>query len=80
MILEEPEMTLTKGFLMSENMKEYLKGKVKYHETNVQVYFSSPVGIGEHPDIMSAIEDELSKVAEYKEKLDVLQELQRRLW
>ncbi len=65
---------------MSENMKEYLKGKVKYHETNVQVYFSSPVGIGEHPDIMSAIEDELSKVAEYKEKLDVLQELQRRLW
>ena len=29
MILEEPEMTLTKGFLMSENMKEYLKGKVK---------------------------------------------------
>ena len=35
-----------------------------------KVYFSSPVGIGEHPDIMSAIEDELSKVAEYKEKLD----------
>ena len=78
--MSEAEMTLTKGFLMSENMKEYLKGKVKYHETNVQVYFSSPVGIGEHHDIMSAIEDELSKVAEYKEKLDVLQELQRRLW
>jgi hypothetical protein len=78
--MSEPEMTLTKGFLMSENMKEYLKGKVKYHETNVQVYFSSPVGIGEHPDIMSAVEEELSKVAEYKEKLDVLQELQRRLW
>lgn len=78
--MSEAEMTLTKGFLMSENMKEYLKGKVKYHETNVQVYFSSPVGIGEHPDIMSAVEEELSKVAEYKEKLDVLQELQRRLW
>ena len=66
--------------MMSENMKEYLKGKVLYHETNVKIYFSNPVGIGEHPDIMAAIEEELEKVAEYKEKLQVLQEMQRELW
>jgi len=78
--MSEDGMTMTKGFMMSENMKEYLKGKVLYHETNVKIYFSNPVGIGEHPDIMAAIEEELEKVAEYKEKLQVLQEMQRELW
>jgi len=78
--MSEDGMTMTKGFMMSENMKEYLRGKVLYHETNVKIYFSNPVGIGEHPDIMAAIEEELEKVAEYKEKLQVLQEMQRELW
>ena len=78
--MSEDGMTMTKGFMMSENMKEYLKGKVLYHETNVKIYFSNPVGIGEHPDVMAAIEEELEKVAEYKEKLQVLQEMQRELW
>lgn len=78
--MTEDGMTMTKGFMMSENMKEYLRGKILYHETNVKIYFSNPVGIGEHPDIMAAIEEELEKVAEYKEKLQVLQEMQRELW
>jgi hypothetical protein len=78
--MSDPEMTLTTGFLMAENMKQYLMGKILYHETNVQIYFKNPVGIGEHPDIMAAIEEELSKVAEYKEKLDTLTHLTRLLW
>ena len=78
--MSEDGMTMTKGFMMSENMKEYLRGKILYHETNVKIYFSNPVGIGEHPDVMAAIEEELEKVAEYKEKLQVLQEMQRELW
>ena len=36
-------MTLTTGHLMLENMKEYLLGKCKYHETNVKVYFLSKI-------------------------------------
>lgn len=32
----------------------------------------SPVGIGEHPDILGAIEEELSKAAEYAEKYEML--------
>lgn len=35
----------------------------------------SPVGIGEHSDIMAAIEEELAKTAEYAEKLEVLGEI-----
>ena len=78
--MDNPEMTMTKGFMMSENLKEYLKGKILYHEANVKIYFSNPVGIGEHPDVMGAIEEEIEKVAEYREKLQVLQEMQRDLW
>jgi len=77
---EDLGMTLTKAHLMCENMKDYLFGKCKYHETNIKVYFSNPVGIGEHPDILGAIEMELEKLAEYKEKLDVLRQIERDLW
>jgi hypothetical protein len=78
--MSKEEMTLTTGHLMLENMKEYLFGKCKYHETNVKVYFLNPVGIGEHSDIVGAIETELEKLAEYKEKLDVLRQIERSLW
>ena len=60
--------------------EEYLLGKCKYHETNIKIYFQNPVGIGEHPDILGAIEMELEKLAEYKEKLDVLRQIERSLW
>ena len=74
------EMTLTRGHLMCENMKDYLLGKCKYHETNIKIYFQNPAGIGEHPDILGAIEMELEKLAEYKEKLDILRTIERDLW
>jgi hypothetical protein len=61
--------------MIAENMMSYLTGKVKYHQANVKIYLQSPVGIGEHPDIMAAIEEELAKAAEYQEKLDQLGEI-----
>ena len=54
--------------VIADSMMSYLSGKVKYHQANVKVYLQSPVGIGEHPDIMAAIEEELAKAAEYQEK------------
>ena len=61
--------------MIADNMMSYLAGKVKYHQANVRIYLQSPVGIGEHPDIMAAIEEELAKAAEYQEKLDQLGEI-----
>ena len=34
----------------------YYNGKISKHKQNVEVYLTYPVGIGEHPDIMAAIE------------------------
>lgn len=48
---------------------------MQYHAANVEIYFENPAGIGEHPDVLGALENELGKVAEYKEKLDILREI-----
>jgi len=61
--------------ILADSMMSYLAGKVKYHKANVLVYLQSPVGIGEHPDIMAAIEEELAKCAEYHEKYEILGEI-----
>ena len=61
--------------IIADSMMSYLTGKVKYHKANVLVYLKNPVGIGEHPDIMAAIEEELAKCAEYHEKLEILGEI-----
>jgi len=61
--------------IIADSMMSYLTGRVKYHKANVLVYLKNPVGIGEHPDIMAAIEEELAKCAEYHEKLEILGEI-----
>ena len=61
--------------MIADSMMSYLSGKVKYHQANVRIYLQSPVGSGEHPDILAAIEEELAKAAEYQEKLDQLGEI-----
>jgi hypothetical protein len=60
---------------IAESMMSYLAGKVKYHQANVHIYLTNPVGIGEHSDVMASIEEELAKAAEYQEKLDQLGEI-----
>lgn len=45
------------------------------HLANVEVYLNNPAGIGEHSDIIEAIEIELDKAAKYKDMLDIVEEL-----
>ena len=51
----------------------HAQGEIKYHKANVNVYLNSPVGIGEHPDVMGAITDELDKIARYQDQIDVIE-------
>jgi predicted DNA-binding protein len=41
---------------------------------NVEVYLANPVGVGEHSDIMEAIEKELEEMAKYHDHIEVLKE------
>lgn len=59
--------------ILLQALRTHLTGKVAYHRANIDVYLASPVGIGEHPDIMEAVESELGKLAEADEKLTTLE-------
>lgn len=53
-------------------VRRHAEGHVAKHKANIEVYLTSPVGVGEHPDIIEVIEKELSMIGKYQEQLDVL--------
>ena len=50
----------------------HAQGDIAKHRANVEVYLTSPVGIGEHSNIVEAIEEELNMIAKYQDQIDVL--------
>ena len=50
-----------------------LKGEVEVAKANVLVYQRSPAGIGEHPEIIEAIETQIEKIANAEEKIETIQ-------
>ena len=50
----------------------HAQGDIQKHKMNVEVYLTSPVGIGEHSNIMEAIEEELNMIAKYEDQVSVL--------
>ena len=51
----------------------HAQGDIAKHKANVEVYLTSPVGIGEHSNIIEAIEEELNMIAKYQDQIDVIQ-------
>jgi len=49
-----------------------LKGEIEVAKANVMVYTRNAAGIGEHPDIVEAIELQIAKIAEAEDKLEVI--------
>ena len=49
----------------------HARGDIEKHRANVDAYLNNPVGIGEHPDIMEAIEGELDIIAKYHDQIEV---------
>ena len=45
------------------------EGEIAEANANIQVYLTNPVGIGEHPDIIAAMDEQIEKMAHAEEKL-----------
>lgn len=58
-----------------EALEAHLIGHIKKHTLNVQVMLENPMAIHDHTDLLSAIEEELAHIAEYKDKLEALDEV-----
>ena len=51
------------------------EGDIAIGKANIEVYMGNAAGIGEHPDIVNAVDSQIDKVAEASEKLDVVRDL-----
>ena len=45
---------------------------IEKHRMNVENLLNNSVGVAEHPDLMDSIEKELAIIAEYDDKLEML--------
>ena len=48
------------------------EGNIEKARLNVEIYLKNPVGIGEHPDVLAAIQDQLDIIAHEQERIDIL--------
>lgn len=56
-----------------EAAESHAKGHIAKHVANIEVYLANPAGIGEHSDIIEAIEIELEQISKYQDQVDILQ-------
>ena len=54
-----------------------LRKKYEYEilsaRANIDVYLRNPAGIGEHPDVLAAIQDQLDVIAHEEERIQVIE-------
>tara|TARA_Y200000002_G_scaffold147822_2_gene122159 strand:+ start:348 stop:563 length:216 start_codon:yes stop_codon:yes gene_type:complete len=58
--------TLIKALLAHAN------GDMQKHIANVEVYLNNATGIGEHSNIVEAMEGELDMIAKYHDQIEVI--------
>jgi len=51
----------------------HAEGDLERAKTNVMVYMNQSVGIGEHSDIVEAIQEELDKMAAASDRIEMLE-------
>ena len=50
----------------------HANGDIQKHVANVEVYLTNPAGIGEHSNIVEAIEQEINEIAKYQDQIDII--------
>tara|TARA_R110000803_G_scaffold20188_1_gene52208 strand:- start:629 stop:832 length:204 start_codon:yes stop_codon:yes gene_type:complete len=58
--------------MMIEAARKHAEGALALHRANIEVYLTNPAGIGEHSDVMEAVQAELDKMAEADDRLEML--------
>ena len=48
------------------------KAEIAKAKANIKVYMDNPAGIGEHPDLVAAVDSQVELIAHAEDKLNVL--------
>ena len=54
-------------------LRQDAEGNISKARLNIEIYLKNPVGIGEHPDVLASIQDQLDIIAHEQERIDMLQ-------
>jgi hypothetical protein len=54
-------------------LRVHFSGHILKHKMNVEIMLKNPMGIHDHTDWMTAVEAEIAQIAEYEDKLEVLE-------
>lgn len=55
-----------------EALKKTYEADIAKAKTNIDVYIKNPAGIGEHPDLVAAIDEQVDKMAQAHDKLEII--------
>ena len=55
-----------------DGLEQLYRGNIAAAKANVRVYLENPAGIGEHPDVVQALDTQIAIIADNQEKLDIL--------
>ena len=50
-------------------LEEHARANLELQKMNIKVYLENPAGIGEHSDVMEAVQGELDKMATHADRL-----------
>ncbi len=53
-------------------LKQHFEAHILKHKMNVDIMLANPMAIHDHTDLMEAIEKEVELIAEYHDKLEVM--------
>ena len=58
--------------MIIEALRKKYEADVAHAKANIEVYLKHPVGIGEHPDLVAAVDEQIDNMAHAEDKLEVL--------
>ena len=65
-IVGETKLKNMKGYKMIIALRKMYEAEIAHAQANIDVYLNSPVGIGEHPDLVSAVDEQIDKDETYR--------------
>ena len=54
-------------------LRVHFSGNILKHKMNIEIMLKNPMAIHDHTDWMTAAEAEIAQIAEYEDKLEVLE-------
>ena len=78
--INQPDITYIKENPMSCNLtqitlsalRESALGEISKAKANVEIYLHNPAGIGEHSDVLAAIQEQIDLIAKAEERIQVI--------